>query len=58
MLRTFNCGVGMAILVDPDRVDALLAIARDAGETPFVIGRTVEAGEGAEQVRFSGRLAL
>jgi phosphoribosylformylglycinamidine cyclo-ligase len=57
MLRTFNCGVGMAIVVDPKRVDALLAIARDAGETAFVLGRTVEAEQGAEQVRFSGRLA-
>ena len=43
MLRVFNCGVGMAVVVtDPD---AALALLREHGETAFPIGRIVP-GEG------------
>ena len=28
MLRTFNCGIGMVAVVDPDRADALAAVLR------------------------------
>ena len=49
MLRVFNCGVGMALVVgDPDRAEAML---RAEGETVFRLGR-VEAGSGAASVRF------
>lgn len=43
MARTFNCGIGMAVVVSPDRADAVAAALRDAGETVQSIGR-VEAG--------------
>jgi len=39
MLRTFNCGVGMAIVAAPERADALAALLREAGESVFRIGR-------------------
>jgi len=42
MLRVFNCGVGMALVVRD--ADAAMAILRDAGEAPMRIGR-IEAGE-------------
>ena len=41
--RTFNCGVGMAVVVGGDEVDAVTAALTAAGETVFRIGR-VEAG--------------
>ena len=46
MLRVFNCGVGMALVVSD--APAALALLAAAGETAFVLG-TVEPGEG---VRF------
>lgn len=48
MLRVFNCGIGMALVVeDPDRAVALLAAA---GERVFPIGR-LEAAPGGATVR-------
>lgn len=45
LLKTFNCGIGMILVVAPDRVDALTDILREAGETVTPIG-TVTAGQG------------
>jgi len=44
MARTFNCGVGMAVIVAADQAEALAETLRAEGETVVTIGR-VEAGE-------------
>jgi phosphoribosylformylglycinamidine cyclo-ligase len=44
MARTFNCGVGMVLVVDEGDVAALTAALEEAGEAVFRIGR-IEAGE-------------
>ncbi|MDP6951944.1 MAG: phosphoribosylformylglycinamidine cyclo-ligase [Alphaproteobacteria bacterium] len=44
MLRTFNCGVGMAVVVADADADAVAASLRSSGETVFAIG-TVHAGD-------------
>ena len=41
MLRTFNCGVGMCVVVSPPEVDEALALLRDCGENAWVIGSVV-----------------
>jgi len=41
MHRTFNCGIGMTILVAPDRVDAVVETLAELGETVFTIGSVV-----------------
>jgi len=38
MLRTFNCGIGMIVVVAPGDVDQALASLRASGETASVIG--------------------
>jgi phosphoribosylformylglycinamidine cyclo-ligase len=38
MYRTFNCGIGMVVVVAPTDVDAALAQLRATGETATVIG--------------------
>ncbi|MFM7345713.1 MAG: phosphoribosylformylglycinamidine cyclo-ligase [Tagaea sp.] len=38
MVRVFNCGIGMVMVVDPARKDAALKLAREFGETAFEIG--------------------
>ena len=43
MARTFNCGIGMALVVPSEHVDAVTAELAQAGETVFTIGR-IEAG--------------
>jgi phosphoribosylformylglycinamidine cyclo-ligase len=43
MARTFNCGIGMALIVSRDDVSTVSQSLEEAGETSFEIGR-VEAG--------------
>jgi phosphoribosylformylglycinamidine cyclo-ligase len=45
MLRVFNCGIGMALIVAPEHEAEARAILEGAGETVFAIGQ-VEAGDG------------
>ena len=44
MARTFNCGIGMAVIVAADRADSVTSALTAAGETVFTIG-AVAAGE-------------
>ena len=44
MARTFNCGVGMAVIVSPEFASELVSQLEGAGETALEIGR-IEAGE-------------
>ena len=45
LLKTFNCGIGMMLVVAPDRAEAVAALLRDAGETVVTMGEVVP-GEG------------
>ena len=38
MYRTFNCGIGMALIVSAHHVDDALRVLREVGEEPAVIG--------------------
>ena len=40
-LKTFNLGIGMALIVDASQVDAVMAQLREDGEDPLVIGKIV-----------------
>lgn len=55
MLRTFNCGVGMILVLPAAGVDTALDLLEGSGERPFVMGEIV-AGE-APGVQFRGALA-
>ena len=67
MLRTFNCGVGMILVVAKDAADAVVGLLSAEGESPVRIGQ-LEPGRGvksqakgkgeAEAVRYSGRLGF
>jgi len=49
LLRTFNCGVGLCVVVAPSAVDRAIELLRAAGEQAWVLGR-LEAARGAERV--------
>jgi phosphoribosylformylglycinamidine cyclo-ligase len=57
MLRTFNCGIGMVVVVDSVKAAEVLRAFRSGGENPVPLGRVV-AIEAGERVVYSGRLAL
>ena len=46
MARTFNCGVGMAIIVAPDRADDVLKTIEGGGDTAFEIGEIADGERG------------
>lgn len=52
MYRTFNCGIGMAVIVAKEHAAAAQKLLQDAGETVFEIGaiRAQQAGEAATVV--------
>ena len=46
MYNTFNMGIGMVMAVDPTEADKCMAVVREAGEIPYLLGeiRTGEKG--------------
>lgn len=54
-LKTFNMGVGLVLVVDPARVDEVMAVAREEGERAFVIG-DVRSGSGVVRYEDEGIL--
>jgi phosphoribosylformylglycinamidine cyclo-ligase len=46
MARTFNCGIGMAVIVDNEKVTMVINALEAAGETVFRIGEVREEARG------------
>jgi phosphoribosylformylglycinamidine cyclo-ligase len=53
MYRTFNCGVGMIIVVPADKVEQSIDILAAHGENAWHIGAIADKADDAEQVIFS-----
>jgi len=51
MLKTFNCGIGMVVIVDQSAESQAIACLRQSGEEAFVIG-TIENSDGAPTVDY------
>lgn len=52
MLKTFNCGIGMILVVKPERADALTAVLSEAGETVLRMGHV----HGSSGVTYEGQM--
>lgn len=52
MLKTFNCGIGMILAVDPARTDAITTVLSEAGETVTTLGTVT----GSPGMRYHGAL--
>ena len=57
MLRTFNCGVGMIVVVAPKDTDAVSAALTEAGELVAAIGTVIKT-DAQERVVYDGALDL
>jgi len=59
MARTFNCGVGMVVIVDATKAQSIKTILEGEGETVFIIGKTVlQESDSAPQVILNNEYAL
>lgn len=56
MLRTFNCGIGMIVVVAPQNVDAVKKALSEAGEGVSEIGRLISRTD--KGVVYQGQLSL
>jgi phosphoribosylaminoimidazole (AIR) synthetase len=54
LARTFNCGIGMAAVVAPDRVPELTREFERHGERVFAIGRIVGRAADGPRVAIAG----
>jgi len=57
MLRTFNCGIGMVVVADPNRAGHIIDAFQESGDRATRIG-TLVAGDGEPKVRYRGALKL
>jgi phosphoribosylformylglycinamidine cyclo-ligase len=53
MLRVFNCGIGMVLVVDPPSADAVMRHVKEQGDTVYRLGE-LAPGEGAARVELTG----
>jgi phosphoribosylformylglycinamidine cyclo-ligase len=58
MLRTFNCGVGMIVVVAREDVKAVTKALEAEGESVVALGRMIARAEGAAGTVYKGTLAL
>ncbi len=57
LLRTFNCGVGMIAIVNPDALQEVLGVLHKSGETAAHLGEVIAAVDG-ERIVYDGHLDL
>ena len=58
MLRTFNCGVGMIVVVPAEKADDVASVLTGEGESVFRLGRMVGRAEGDAGTVYKGTLKL
>jgi phosphoribosylformylglycinamidine cyclo-ligase len=58
MLRTFNCGIGMIVVVEARAADQVAAILKLEGESVVHLGELVAAAKGKPRVTYTGRLNI
>ncbi|MBU6461447.1 MAG: phosphoribosylformylglycinamidine cyclo-ligase [Bradyrhizobium sp.] len=57
LLRTFNCGIGMIVIVKPDAIDRVSDVFKQNGETVTPLGEVIKV-EGEHRVVYNGHLDL
>lgn len=57
MLRTFNCGIGMVLVVSKDQKEAVLNALTDSGEAPVLLGSIETKSADENQVVYHNHLS-
>lgn len=54
LARTFNCGIGMVLIVAPQNADEITSVLESHGEQVFSIGKIIDRPTGVEGVILNG----
>jgi len=57
LLRTFNCGIGMIVVVESGAIDQVMDVVQGSGETATLLGEVIPAA-GEHRVIYNGHLDL
>jgi phosphoribosylformylglycinamidine cyclo-ligase len=57
MHRTFNCGIGLVIVIAAAEAENAMDILKASGEEAFIIGEIAHANDGEEQIELTGLTA-
>ena len=58
MLRTFNCGIGMVVVIAKDKAAQARKVFEQNGEQVVDLGEVIALQSGDEPVQTTGRLDL
>ncbi|ACT57042.1 phosphoribosylformylglycinamidine cyclo-ligase [Candidatus Liberibacter asiaticus] len=58
VLRTFNCGIGMVIIVHPDNKDCIIKKFQENNENIILIGEVTQRSEKSPPILYQGSLIL
>jgi phosphoribosylformylglycinamidine cyclo-ligase len=51
MVRTFNCGIGMVVIVSPENLQVAINLLREQGEVAWPLGRIQESSDNAVHIK-------
>ena len=54
MFRTFNCGIGLVLVVRKKDAEGTIKTLKDFGESPYLIGRIASRGRREKDVELTG----
>lgn len=53
IVKVFNCGIGMVVIVTPEDAESVTQVLREQGETVYAIGDVVPSEKNPERVTFN-----
>ena len=56
LIKTFNCGIGMVLIINPNELSSVTEILNDNDEEPVILGKIVISNDDKSPIKFTGKL--
>ena len=56
LIKTFNCGIGMVLIINPNELSSVTEILNDNDEEPVILGEIVISNNYKSPIKFTGKL--